>query len=312
MGTAAFAACSTSTSHTPAALADGSHTFEVRVADAAGNTSSATATVTVDTVAPTVTAAGPTPDPTNDTTPTFTFTTAGAPTSIQCRMGTSAFAACTTTTSHTPPTLADATHTFEVRVADAAGNASTATAMVTVDTVAPTVAIGSFPSPTNDTTPTFPFTTAGAPTLIQCRMGAAAFAACTTSTSHTPAALAQGASTFEVRVTDGAGNSNAATASVTVDTVAPTVNVSSGPTGTIYTSTATFGFTTSGGAASTACRVYRSGTPAPAFSPCTSPATLPMPTVTGPTAMRFEVEARDAANNVVVSAPWTFTLDCIN
>ena len=34
--------------------------------------------------------------------------------------------------------------------------------------------------------------------------------------------------------------------------------------------------------------------------------------INSPTAMRFEVEARDAANNAVASAPWTFTLDGIN
>ena len=108
-------------------LADGEHSFRVRVRDATGNLDPTPAqrTWTVDTVAPTAqVTAGPS-GPSNDTTPTFTFTTAGAPTTIECRISTGAFAPCTTT--FTAPALTDGAYTFEVRVADAAGNVGAAT-----------------------------------------------------------------------------------------------------------------------------------------------------------------------------------------
>lgn len=311
IGAASFGPCTTATSHTPSALTDGLHIFEVRVIDAAANQASATASVTIDTVAPTVSLAPATPNPTNDHTPTFTFTTAGSPASIQCRMGTAALGPCTTATSHTPTALTDGAHTVEVRVADAAGNTGSATADLTIDTTAPTVTFGTYRSPINTTTPTIPFTTGGNPTSINCRVDTAGFGLCTSATSHTSAALDQGAHTFHVRVIDAAGNSTLASTSVTVDTVAPRVRIESGPTGTIFQRSAVFGFTTSGGVARTGCRVYVSGSPTGAFETCLSPVTMALPSVTRPTAMIFEVEGRDAADNPAYST-WSFTIDGIN
>ncbi len=291
MGAAAHGPCTTATSHTPAALADGTHTLEVLVMDGAGNTAVDTEAVTVDTVAPTVTIT-PFALPTSDSTPTFTFATAGSPISVQCRMGAAAFGACTTATSHTPAALGDATHTLEVRVTDGAGNTGAATANVTVDTVAPTVTITAFALPTNDPTPTFTFATAGNPTTVQCRMGAAAFGACTTATSHTPAVLGDATHTLEVRVADGAGNAGTATANVTVDTVAPAVSIGAYTTPT-RNPTPTFPFTAGADAVSVTCRMDAAGPGA-----CTT-ATSHIAAALSPDGNHtFEVQVTDLAGNL--------------
>ena len=78
-----FASCTSP--HEPAdALADGDHALDVRVVDAAGNTSTASHAFLIDTVAPDIEIAA-VASPTSDRTPTFTFTVAGAPSAVECR-----------------------------------------------------------------------------------------------------------------------------------------------------------------------------------------------------------------------------------
>ncbi len=302
MDSDAFGPCTTSTSHTPAALGDGAHTLEVQVTDAAGNTGAATGTVTVDTIAPTV-MIDPRPSPTGDRTPAFTFTTAGNPSAIQCRMDAAAFGPCTSSTAHVPPALVDGTHTFEVQVTDLAGNSGAATAMVAVDTVGPTVTIAPITAPTSDPTPTFAFTTAGGPTSIQCRLDDAAFGACTTTTSHTPATLTDGTHTLEVLVMDSAGNSSTDTEVVTVDTLAPTVTIAPIATPT-NDPTPTFAFSTGGAPTSIECRVGNA-----AFASCTS-ATGHTSAALADATYAFEVRVIDGAGNTS-AATASVTIDTV-
>ncbi len=289
---AAFAACTSP--HTTAALADGARTFEVRATDAAGNTGTATRAFAVDTVAPTVAITGGPSGPTSDATPTFTFTTAGAPTTVQCRVGSAAFAACTSP--HTTAALGDSAHTLEVRATDAAGNTATATRAFVVDTIAPTVSITGGPAGlTNDATPTFSFTTGGAPTSVQCRIDGGAPVNC--SSPYTTPVLASGNYTFSATATDAAGNAATASRSFAVDAIPPTLSITSGPgDGEVWfnQTSVTYGFSASGHTG-TQCRFYLSGQAAPAFTACTSPQTY------GVTINRytFEVQAYDAADNVV-------------
>ena len=288
---------------TPAALPDGAATFEVRVTDAAGNVGNATRSFTVDTVAPTVTITGGPTGPTNIPTPTFTFTTAGSPTTTECRTGTGAFVACTSPFTTLP--LFDGAYTFEIRVTDAAGNAGTATRTFSVDTAPPTVSFTGTPgSLTNDNTPTFSFVTGGSPVLVECRVGAAAFVAC--GSPFTTATIPDGARTFEVRVTDAAGNAASAVHAFTVDTVPPTVSVLSGPTSSASGQTEVFTFSREAGS-TTSCRVYRVGQPSGTYVPCSSPQTWTMPSPSPNLAQNwiFEVRAVDAAGNVNI-ATWTF------
>jgi CSLREA domain-containing protein len=288
VGAAPFAACTSP--HTTAALADGAHTFEVRAADAAGNVdgSAASRAITVDTVAPQTTIDSGPAGLTNDSTPTYAFSSEpGA--SFQCRVDTGAFAACTSP--HTTAALTDGAHTIEVRATDAAGNAdaSPASRAITVDTAAPQTTIDSGPSGlTNDPTPTYSFSSepgAG----FQCRVDSGSFTPC--SSPHTTAALAEGAHTFEVRATDGAGNIDGSPASraVTVDTVAPQTTIDAGPSGLTNDATPTYGFSSEPGAGFQ-CRLD-SG----AFAACTSPHTT---AALADGAHTFEVRATDAAGNV--------------
>ena len=122
-------------------LADGSHTFEVRAIDQAGNTdaSPASFTWTVDTTAPTVSIDSGPSGLTNDPTPTFTFSSEpGA--SFECSIdtGTASFGPCSGNGSHTPGSpLSDGPYTFRVRATDAATNSAIATQPFTVDTAIP-------------------------------------------------------------------------------------------------------------------------------------------------------------------------------
>lgn len=94
---------------------------------------------------------------------------------------------------------------------------SSNTVTTIVDTVPPTVTIISGPSGvTDDSTPTFGFTTGGSPVSTVCRVDAGAFVPCSFTFTTTP--LTSGPHTFYVRVTDAAGNSALATRSFAVVT----------------------------------------------------------------------------------------------
>ena len=85
-------------------LTQGSHTFQVRATDAAGNTdaSPASRTWTVDTGEPDTTiTAGPT-GPTNVNPPTFSFTSSEAGSTFQCRFDAAAFGAVHVAAHHRP------------------------------------------------------------------------------------------------------------------------------------------------------------------------------------------------------------------
>src|SRR5205085_8773554 len=115
-----FGPCTTP--DTSAALGAGSHTFDVRATDPAGNTdaSPASFTWTIDLTAPdtTIDAAPPALD--NTATPAFTFHSSEAGSTFQCRVDGGSWSACTSP--HTTAALAEGSHTFDVRATDAAGN----------------------------------------------------------------------------------------------------------------------------------------------------------------------------------------------
>ena len=103
-------------------LAQGSHTFQVRALDAAGNVDATPASRTwiVDTVAPQTnlvsTPGGTSADPTGD----FAFSSSDAGSTFQCSVDVAPFAACTSPFATAP--LALGTHSFEVFATDPAGN----------------------------------------------------------------------------------------------------------------------------------------------------------------------------------------------
>lgn len=99
-------------------LADGPHTFAIRVYDAAHNYSEHTYSFTVDATGPSLTIdTGPAVVETTSNIATFTFSGAGA-TSFECQLDNAPFATCT---SPHNALVADGTHTFRIRAFDANG-----------------------------------------------------------------------------------------------------------------------------------------------------------------------------------------------
>ena len=270
--------------HNVGALADGTYTFEVRARDAAGNVdlTPASRTFTIDTVAPDTTIdSGPT-GTINVTTPTFTFVASELGT-FECRLGTDAFAPCTTPRILGP--LVDGTYTFAVRAVDAAGNIdpTPATRTFTVETTTPDTVVLSGPTgATNLASPSFTFTSTKPNSTFECRLGTAAFAPCTS--PHSVGPLIDGDYTLSVRARDASGNvdETPATRSFTVDTAAPQTTLEAG-------GPPVFTFSSEAGA-TFECRLNSAD-----FTSCTSPhnvGALADGTYT------FDVRARDAAGNV--------------
>ncbi|WP_445149191.1 Ig-like domain-containing protein [Baekduia sp. Peel2402] len=301
-----YASCTSPKAYT--GLANGSHTFSVRATDAAGNTdaSAATSTFTVNVTAPDTTAPNTTissgPSGTIATSSaSFGFTSSESGSTFRCKLDSGSYASCTSPKTYN--NLTDGSHTFSVRATDAAGNqdASAATRTFTVDTTpsdttAPETTISSGPSGTiNDATPAFGFSSSESGSTFQCKVDAAAWSSCTS--PKTIAALADGAHTFSVRATDGAGNTDAspATRSVTVDTTAPKTTLTSAPQPVSLGSSATLAFGADEDNATFECQIDGG-----AWADCTSPATFTGLALGNHTAA---VRATDAAGNAEAAGP---------
>jgi hypothetical protein len=134
--TAGFVACTSP--FTTAALPDGSHTFQVRAKDAAGNVdpTPASQTFTVDTnapAAPTITGGPANGAVDTDGSFSYDFTGAESGGSFQCSLdtGTPNYSSCTSPQSYS--NVANGNYTFRVRQVDAAGNVGAeATRTITV------------------------------------------------------------------------------------------------------------------------------------------------------------------------------------
>jgi len=212
---AAFTRCSS-----PAAITveDGTHTFQVRAIDAAGNADPSPAQVTwsADTTAPIVTFLSGPVGPVDAAQATFAFSANVVDTA--CALDAAAFAACASPV--TTPALADGPHVFAVRASDVAGNTVTVSRAFVVDTTGPSIAITSGPDgPTANATPTWTFTVAGEAVAVQCRIDSDALADCASGT-FTAAPLAGGPHVFEVQAQDAVGNLGTAQRAIEVDTSA--------------------------------------------------------------------------------------------
>jgi len=292
--------------YTPSSpLSDGRHTFHVQASDALGNASPVEDLVfTVDTVRPAVSVtSGPTI--TNLGTPSFGFSAeVGARTGCWIDQATPVVCA----SPYTPSTpLSDGRHTFHVQATDAAGNQNTATRDFTVDSEAPSLSIDpNLPDPTNDTTPSFAFTTeAGVSAQCSVDQGTPAWTSCTS--PYTPAApLPEGRSTFRVRVMDTGGNVASDSRVITIDTTPPSLSIDLGPSGTTNDNTPLFGFTAARDA-TVECSIDQ-GTPA--YGPCASATTFAASAPLGDGAYVFRVRATDPAGNQT-TATRAFTVDTV-
>jgi CSLREA domain-containing protein len=296
-------------------LAVGSHTFEVRAIDPAGNIdpTSASYTWTIepprDTTAPETTINSGPPATTTSTDASFTFSTNEEGSTFECSLDGAAFTACPSPIVYTG--LAVGTHTFDVRATDLAGNtdATPASFSWTIepppDTTAPETTINSGPpATTTDTSATFTFSANEAGSTFECALDGAAFTACTLPVAYP--GLAVGSHTFEVRAIDPAGNTDPTPASHSwrieppPDTTAPETTINAGPSGTTTDTSATFTFSANEAGSTFECSL--DGEP---FASCSSPREYSGQAVGQHT---FSVRATDGAGNTdatPASHAWT-------
>jgi hypothetical protein len=288
-----------------AGVADGSHTYTAIASDSAGNTSavSNSRTVIVDTTPPhTSVDSGPAAS-TNETTATLTFSSSEGGSSFDCRLDGAAFASCSSPVSYS--SLAEGSHTFEVKATDAAGNtdATPATRSWTVDTTAPGTTVDSGPSdPTNATGASFGFSSSEVGSSFECSLDGSPLVTCSPPAVYS--SLTEGSHTFEVKATDAVGNTDPTPASYawTVDTSAPDTSIDTGPADPTTDTGATFAFSSNETGSTFECSL--DGSP---FAPCSSP---DVQTALEAGTHTFEVRATDPAGNTdqaPASHAWTIT-----
>jgi hypothetical protein len=301
---AALTPCGSTSTITYSGLAEGDHTFTVRVTNMAGTSDPTPESQTwnVDHTGPVVTiTTGPT-GLTNDATPSFDFTVTGNPVTIECRVDADPFVACTSP--YVTATLSQGAHTVEVHAIDLAGNTGNDTQTFTVDTLAPDTTILSGPvSPISATSAPFTFSASEAGSTFECALDGAAFAACTTPKTY--AGLIDGMHMLLVRATDPAGNVDLtpATYAWTVDTLAPDTTILTNPAALATVATAAFTYSSSETGATFECKLDGA-----AFGACA--AIGQSYSGLGEGAHTFQVRSRDAASNVDASpATYAWTVD---
>jgi hypothetical protein len=249
----------TSASYTTPAAASGDNgaSFTVKVTNSAGNATSAAATLTVNAVAvaPSITTQPQNQTVMQGTTATFTVVASGtAPLSYQWSKNGTAISGATSASYTTPATAStDNGATFSVQVSNTAGNATSATATLTVSAapVAPSITT----QPQNQTvtvgaTASFSVVASGtAPLSYQWSKNGTVITGATSASYTTPAAAStdNGAS-FTVKVTNSAGSatSSAATLTVNAAVVAPTITTQPQNENVLVGAAATFTVVASG------------------------------------------------------------------
>ena len=315
---AGFSPCSSGIELT--GLGEGSHTFEVRAIDEAGNVDASAASHewTVDTVAPAVQVDSGPEGLTNDNTPTFAFSSEpGAGFECSIDQGTADFGPCSAAGSHTPAEpLADGEYTFRVRASDAATNQAVATRSFEVDTAAsdaPELTATVPSSPANDNTPQI-LGSAPAGTTVRLYTGPDCNGA--PIATVTPAELEAGVeatvpgnstTSFRATATTAAENTSGCSEALVYveDSSAPTTAINSHPPAPSGSPDASFGFSGNdgGGSGISLFQCRRDGEP---WAACTSPKSY------GGLAdgdYTFSVRAVDRAGNVGSPASFTWTVD---
>ncbi len=255
----------------------------------------------VDTVAPNTTITSAPANPSTSSSASFSFTSTETGT-FECSLDGGAWEACSSPKSYSG--LFEASHSFEVRAIDGAGNTdpSPASYSWTVDLTAPDTTITSSPSnPTNSTSASFSFTSTETGTF-ECSLDGGAWEACSSPKSY--GGLSDGSHAFSVRATDVAGNTDATPASYswTVDTIAPNTTITSNPANPSNSSSASFEFTSNESGSSFDCSLDGG-----AWLACSSPNGY---SGLSEGSHAFEVRATDNAGNTDPSpASYAWTID---
>ncbi len=263
----AWSACSSPQSYT--GLGAGSHTFDVRSIDQAGNVGSpASQTWTVNTSLPALSLSSPSDGAvTNNPAPAIAGTggvasgdaatvtvkifsgtsTSGSP--VQT-LSTSVASVSGAWSTHPSPALQDGTYTVYAEQVGSAGTAYTSAVSFTIRTTPPTTTITSGPQGTTSATSArFAFTSSEAGSTFQCQLDGGTWTSCSSPQSYS--SLALGSHIFSVRATDPAGNVDPSppVAGWTIDTLANVPVTLTSPTDGTVTNNTTPTFSGAAGAA---------------------------------------------------------------
>ncbi len=207
-------------------LAEGSNTINITATDSAGNKGTAPVTITLDTLAPAVSIASPIAGISNQKSQPLTYTVSDG--NVVVTLDGSII---NVSSGQMLDNLGDGTHTITVQATDAAGNKGSASVSFSVDTVAPAVAINPVTSPTNQTGQAITGTREALAVITATVNTSATLGPVTYPTDTTwsiaVSNLAEGNNTIAVTATDAAGNKGSSSATITLDTVAPKVSISS-------------------------------------------------------------------------------------
>lgn len=275
------------------ALSSGNHLHEIRARDAAGNSATVSTSFVIDLYAPVITFTATPAANTAVTSTTFAFTVQDSDLqTVECSYDRASYAPCTS-----PVTLSNLTlgnHSFSVRATDDLGNVGLRTHSFHADPRPINITFLSGPlGDTSDNSPFFSWSQTFA-TSQECRYDASPMGYCGTVMGTI---LPDGPHTFYVRIQNDRGESLVATRSFTVDTVAPTVAITGGPTGTITTPAVEFSFVAGADAVTTECRLFRQGAATGSYTSCASPYPLTLSPPSTPYPYVFEVRVADQAGN---------------
>ncbi len=320
LDSASFSSCTSPQNYT--GLSEGTHTFDVRATDTAGNTdlSPAQHTWTIDKTSAVLSPVSFVSNNTNNTwaktgdTVTLSFTANESLNSVAMTI-----AAHTVSATNSSGNDWSGSYTldssdseglipFTIDVIDQAGNASsqvtstTDGSSVTFDKTDPNTTIDSGPvSPSNSTTAAFTFSANEVGSTFECKIDGGSFTSCASPKSYS--SLSEGSHSFQVRAIDPAGNVDGSP-SVTgwdIDTTSPNTTIDSAPASLTNSSDASFTFS-SNESSTFECKLDSAS-----FSSCTSPQNY---TGLSEGTHTFDVRATDTAGNTDLSpAQHTWTID---
>ncbi|MEO7371310.1 MAG: Ig-like domain-containing protein, partial [Ilumatobacteraceae bacterium] len=290
----------------PSGFAQGHWTVTATVTDPAGNSNSASQDVTIDTAG--LEASITSPPLTNDSTPTITGTAgSGSTVDVTVDGGLPIGVVLTGTIwsmDYTGTPLTDGSHNVSVFVTKVSSNPTTVRQSLTIDTIAPTLAITPGPTdPTNDQTPTISGTTdapAGVRVSVTIDAGPAmlAFVQAGGSWNVTPSAqVAPGVVTVVASVADQAGNVRTYSQQLTIDVTPPVVVINGGPSRTTADATPTIAGTVLGAAIGSIVDVTVAGQALTTTLTSSSTWSVTAATIANGTQVVF-VTAADAAGNI--------------
>jgi hypothetical protein len=136
----------------------------------------------------------------------------------------------------------------------------------TIDTTNPIASITAKPTtPTGSTTASFSFTSNEGGSTFLCARDSVTYVACASPKVYS--GLPSGSHTFHVKAKDPAGNLSSATSySWVIDTTPPTISITSGPSGYVQSTNATFAFSSADTSATFQCKLDGGS-----YASCTSP-----------------------------------------